>query len=122
MKTRQQQTADQAEGRRAGKAIQEPAKTGSHEHPAHHFTEEAVTLRHRPVRLAARLLGLGRLSRFETRFEAGRLCVRLIPFRHASEGLWTATWPPRRGLQVARTYRRCCGASRLGWRLLTHCF
>ena len=84
-------------------AIQEPAKADTPKHPANHFPHEAVTLRHGRVSLWAHLAGLRRLGRSQALIEAGESLVRLvIGVWHTSEGLMTATSPPRLGLQFAR--------------------
>src|SRR3546814_13053220 len=47
-----QHAADEAEGRRMREAIADPAQAKSAKHPAHNFTEEAVTQPHSTSRLA----------------------------------------------------------------------
>jgi len=84
-------------------AIQEPAKADTPKHPANHFADEAVTLRHGRVSIGTHLAGLRRLSRPQTLIEAPEgLVSRNFGMWHTSGGLTTATRPPRLGLQVAR--------------------
>src|SRR4051812_46078075 len=110
-----QQTADHAPGLSMCEAIQEPAKADSAEHPTNHFPHEAVTLRHRRVSIGTHLAGLRRLRRSQALIEAPKgLIWRIIGVWHTSEGLMTATSPPRWGFRSRGTYRPCCGASRLG--------
>src|SRR5258706_2840084 len=82
-----QQSADHAPGLSMREVIQEPAKADAAEHPAHHFADEAVTLRHGRVSIGTHLAGLRRLRRSQALIEATQSLIgRFTGVWHTSAG------------------------------------
>ena len=66
-------------------AVEQPAETKAAKHPTHHFTQEAVTLSHRPLgRAAGHRLALG-LERGQPLVDAAYIC---LGYRNKDGGVW----------------------------------